>query len=155
MHKHALIAGAALLLAFGAVAPTVAQDASSSAAAPAADAATPPTPEVLAAGKHIWSDAACSNCHGANAGGGHSADFPAGPSLRTSGLDPDTMLQIIECGIPDTKMPAWLQGAYTETACYGNPLGPAPSGIVASAAYSEDQLKDLVAYIQATFVVKP
>ena len=133
----------------------IGQDASSSASAASSAPAATSDADVLAAGKHVWSDAACSNCHGANAGGGHSADFPAGPSLRTSGLDPKSMLLIVECGIPDSKMPAWLKGAYTQIACYGSPLGPAPSGIMLSAAYSEDQLKDLVAYVQTNFMKQP
>jgi mono/diheme cytochrome c family protein len=127
---------------------------SASSAAPTATAASSDA-DLLTQGKQVWSDAACSNCHGQNAGGGHSADFPAGPNLRTSGLDPQSMLQIVECGIPDTKMPAWLKGAYTETACYGNPLGPAPSGIMASGAYTVDQLKALVDYVQTNFMKQP
>ncbi|MDB5538871.1 MAG: cytochrome c [Devosia sp.] len=111
--------------------------------------------DILLAGKRVWSDAACYNCHGNNGQGGHSADFPAGPSLRKSVLDPESMLMITECGIPDTRMPAWLKGAYTELECYGNPIGPAPSGILVSGAYSEDQLKDLVAYVQVAFMKQP
>jgi mono/diheme cytochrome c family protein len=162
MHKRVHIAGAVavalLALGFGAAAlPAAGQDASSSASTPTSSSAATPASDqdVLAAGKHIWSDAACANCHGANAGGGHSADFPAGPSLRTSGLDPQTMLQMVECGIPDSKMPAWLKGAYTETACYGSPLGPAPGGVLVSGAYSEAQLKNLVAYVQTNFMKQP
>lgn len=154
MHKRIVAAGAGLvaLLALGcAVLPAAGQDASSS----AATAAPMSNADILADGKHIWSDAACSNCHGANAGGGHSADFPAGPSLRTSGLDPQTMLQMVECGIPGTKMPSWLKGAYTETACYGNPLGPAPGDVLTSGAYTEQQLRDLVAYVQTNFMKAP
>jgi mono/diheme cytochrome c family protein len=107
---------------------------------------------LLATGKHIWNDAACYNCHGANGGGGHSADFPPGPNLRTSGLDPQSMLQIVECGVPGTKMPAWAKGAYTEVACFGSPLGPAPGDVQVSGAYSEDDLKALIDYIQTNFM---
>ena len=76
MHKRILLASAsvAVLLGLSGVLPVAGQDASSSASAAAPAAADA---DVLASGKHIWSDAACSNCHGANAGGGHSADFPA------------------------------------------------------------------------------
>jgi mono/diheme cytochrome c family protein len=111
--------------------------------------------DVVAMGKHIWNDAACYNCHGTNGQGAHSADFPAGPSLRKSQLDPQTMLQIVECGIPETRMPAWLKGAYTEIDCYGNPLGPAPSGILVSGAYGEDDLKAVVTYVQTNFMKQP
>jgi mono/diheme cytochrome c family protein len=166
MHKRALFisAGIAALLALGAATalPAVGQDASSSqVAAPSssASASSPATAmsddDLLALGKHVWSDAACSNCHGQTAAGGHSPDFPPGPNLRTSGLDPQTMLQIVECGIPDSRMPAWLNGAYTTTACYGNPLGPVPAGTIVTGTYNEDQLKALVDYVQTNFMKQP
>lgn len=153
---------AALVVSSALSLPVLGQSSSSSIESPggttesgAADAGAPAVAAGdPAAGKSIWNDAACYNCHGRNGQGGHSADFPAGPSLRTSQLDPDSMLMIIACGVPDTRMPAWLKGAYSEHECYGNPLGPAPSGVLVSGAYSEDQLRDLVAYIQTTFMRK-
>ncbi len=111
--------------------------------------------DLIAMGKHIWSDAACSNCHGLNAEGGHSADFPAGPNLRSSGIDPNTMLQMVECGVDGSRMPAWVKGAYTTVACYGNPLGPSPAGTLISGAYTVDQLKALVDYVQTNFMKQP
>jgi mono/diheme cytochrome c family protein len=132
---------------------------SSSSSAPSSASAAPATAmsddERIAAGKHIWQDAACYNCHGTNGQGGHSPDFPAGPNLRTSGVDPDTMLMMVECGIPNTRMPAWLKGAYTDVACYGNPLGPAPASTLISGAYNVDELKNLVDYIQTNFMKQP
>ena len=65
------------------------------------------------------------------------------------------MLQITECGITGTCMPAWLKGAYTDIPCFGNPLGPAPAGTLVSGAYSEDDLKDLVDYVQTNFMKQP
>lgn len=157
---------AAMVLAAAMAGPVVGQSTSSASTASAsaseassssAASATAPasTDDLIAEGKHIWNDAACYNCHGKNGQGGHSADFPAGPNLRTSGLDPDTMLMIVECGLPNTRMPAWLKGAYTEVACYGNPLGPAPAGTLISGAYSVDELKNLVDYIQTNFMKQP
>jgi len=150
---------AALAIIFGAslAIPVTAQDSASSSATASSSAAPGPAgdADLVAQGKQVWSDAACYNCHGRNGEGGHSADFPPGPNLRTSGLDPQTMLQIVECGIPGTKMPSWLKGAYTQTACYGNPLGPAPGDVLTSDAYSEDQIKALVDYIQTNFMKQP
>jgi mono/diheme cytochrome c family protein len=148
------------ILGAGLAAPVIGEDASSSSAAVSSSGAAPAAPAVsdadlLAQGKHIWSDAACYNCHGATGGGGHSADFPPGPSLRTSGLDPQSMLQIVECGLPNTKMPAWLKGAYTEIACYGNPLGQGGNEVLLSGAYGEDDLKALVDYVQTNFMKQP
>ena len=162
IRRAAPLAALVAVLSIGIAAPVIGQSSSSS-SAPSASSSTPsPGPaaarsdaDIVAAGKHIWQDASCYNCHGTNGQGGHSPDFPAGPNLRTSGLDPDTMLQITECGITGTRMPAWLKGAYTEVACFGNPLGPPPSGTLVSGAYSEADLKDLVAYIQTNFMKQP
>jgi len=109
----------------------------------------------LETGKRVWSDAACGNCHGPRGQGGISIDFPRGPSLRTTGLDKETMLGIIECGIPGTRMPAWLKGAYTEVECYGEPTGALPSGMTVPAAFTREELTALVEYIYATFVQTP
>jgi mono/diheme cytochrome c family protein len=132
-----------MLLTGGAA--VVAQDSAATAATAAA-----PTQEQILAGKRIWVDAACFNCHGNNGQGGSSKDFPHGPSLRTSQTDHDTMLEIIACGLPGTKMPAWAKGAYTERACYGE-TGPVPEGTIVIGAYDEDQLHSLMNYIDGTF----
>lgn len=106
-------------------------------------------------GKQVYRDAGCANCHGPKGQGGVSIDFPKGPSLRTTQLDKETMLGIIKCGIPGTRMPAWLKGAYTEVDCYGEPLGTVPSGMVVPAAFTEEQLTALVDYIFDDFVQTP
>lgn len=161
MQKRHLLAGAGvatvLALFAAAAVPVTAQDVSASASSGASSTAAPTAAdqELLAKGKHVWSDAACYNCHGTTGGGGHSADFPPGPNLRTSGLDPDTMLMIVECGLPGTKMPAWLKGAYTETACNGAPLGPPPADALVSGYFTDDDLKALVDYVQVTFMKQP
>jgi mono/diheme cytochrome c family protein len=139
-----------LCVALGSGAASVfAQDA---AAPPAADAtsATAPSPEQVLAGKRVWVDAACFNCHGTNAQGGNSKDFPHGPSLRTSETDRATMLEVIACGLPGTRMPAWAKGAYTERPCFGE-TGPVPEGTVVIGAYDEAQLAALMDYIYATY----
>jgi hypothetical protein len=123
--------------------------AQSSAVDVAADAVVP-TAEQVTAGKRVWVDAACYNCHGPNGQGGRSKDFPHGPSLRLSELDPETTLAIIACGIPGTQMPGWAKGAYTERPCFGE-TGPVPEGARVIGAYDEQQLSDLLAYIFVTF----
>jgi mono/diheme cytochrome c family protein len=137
-------AGGLVLIAGLAVSPAFTQDAT----APKA------TPEQLAAGKQHFIDAACHNCHGANGQGGGGVDFPAGPSLRKSQLDPESMAGIISCGMPNTRMPAWHVGAYSEFACYGAPLGPAPSGTLVTGIFTDQQIAELVAYIQTEFMKK-
>jgi hypothetical protein len=130
----------------------LAQDTSSSAASSEApsEGDTPPTPEEVLAGKRIWVDAACFNCHGTNGQGGSSKDFPHGPSLRASQLDRATMLEITACGLPGTLMPGWAKGAYTERPCFGE-IGPVPEGTRLVGAYDEAQLESLMDYIEGTF----
>jgi hypothetical protein len=47
-------------------------------------------------------------------------------------------------------MPAWAKGAYMERPCFGE-TGPVPEGTKVIHAYDEQQLADLMAYINATF----
>jgi mono/diheme cytochrome c family protein len=133
-----------LALAAGGTA-VLAQDTSVSTTTAAA-----PTPEQILAGKRVWVDAACYNCHGNNGQGGNSKDFPHGPSLRTSQTDSETMLEIIACGMPGTQMPGWAKGAYTERPCFGE-TGPVPEGVRVLGVYDEQQLTDLMAFINGTF----
>jgi mono/diheme cytochrome c family protein len=133
-----------LALAAGGIA-VLAQDTSVSTTTAAA-----PTPEQILAGKRVWVDAACYNCHGNNGQGGNSKDFPHGPSLRTSQTDSETMLEIIACGMPGTQMPGWAKGAYTERPCFGE-TGPVPEGVRVLGVYDEQQLADLMAFINGTF----
>jgi len=137
---------AAGLIAFGLLAAgslVVAQEA-------ATETAAIPTPEQVLAGKRVWVDAACFNCHGTNGQGGSSKDFPKGPSLRKSVTDDETITEIIACGLPGTLMPGWAKGAYTERPCFGE-TGEIPDGTRLVGAYDEQQLNDLMAYINVTF----
>lgn len=118
-----LALGLALCLAGGGIT-VVAQDTTAGGSSTAAA----PTPEQIAAGKRVWNDAACYNCHGTSGQGGHSTDFPAGPSITTSVLDAETMLEVIACGLPGTQMPGWAKGAYTARPCFGDDLGPRARG---------------------------
>lgn len=135
----------AVLLAAGTT--VVGQDTSSP--SPSA-AAAELTPDQILAGKRIWTDAACFNCHGTNGQGGNSKDFPKGPSLRNSPLDRESMLEITACGIPGTLMPAWAKGAYSERACFGD-TGPVPEGTRVIGVYDEAQLESLMDFIDGTF----
>jgi mono/diheme cytochrome c family protein len=129
------------LLMGGTTATSFAQDAS--AAAPAE-----PSQEQILAGLEVWKErGGCFNCHGVFAQGGEGGHFPAGPSLRKSQLDLETMHMVIACGLPGTKMPYNLKGAYSETECYGNELAPAPADVNPGAALSDQEITDLLAYI--------
>jgi mono/diheme cytochrome c family protein len=140
--KRILVTGTAILgLAAGALL-------AFSAAAFAQDAAR------LAAGEAAWDKAGCLQCHGASGEGGTGGEFPAGPSLRKTRLDRAALATTISCGLPGTEMPAWLDGAYTQTPCYGFPAGPAPADITLTPVLGADEIAALVDYLMAKIVGK-
>ncbi len=127
----------------------------SSEPAPSSEAATSsepaePTDEQIKAGLVVWRDrGGCFNCHGEFGQGGPGGHFPAGPSLRKSALDLETMKQVISCGLPGTPMPFNLEGAYRTEECYGTVGEEPPAGVAPGAALSKQEIDDLVAYIGA------
>ena len=124
---------APFLLAVALVVPAAAQSAS---------------PDQVAAGLKVWKErGGCFNCHGDFGQGGEGGHFPAGPSLRSTQLDRDTLKQVVECGLPGTPMPFNLLGAYTEHPCYGDTVGEVQEGAVPGAGLSEAEIDDLVAYL--------
>jgi mono/diheme cytochrome c family protein len=121
-----------------------AQDATSSSEAAA------PTDEQIKAGLAVWKDrGGCFNCHGDFGQGGEGGHFPAGPSLRKSATDLETMQLIISCGLPGTKMPFNLEGAYKTEECYGTIGEEPPPEVVPGTALSKQEITDLVAYLGA------
>jgi hypothetical protein len=62
------------------------------------------------------------------------------------------MALIIGCGLPGTRMPGWLQGAYTEHECYGEPTGAIPSGTLVTGIFTAEQIDNLVTYIRRDFM---
>lgn len=147
----------ALLLMPAAIVSSQAQDSSSavssSEAAPSSEAPATttdynnPTDEQVAAGLEVWrARGGCFNCHGQFGEGGEGGHFPAGPSLRKSSLDLETMRLVIACGLPSTKMPYNLQGAYATEECYGT-IGGEPTDVSPGAALTNEEIDNLVAYI--------
>lgn len=108
--------------------------------------------EQLKAGVTAWKAGGCSGCHGTFAEGGAGGAMPAGPSLRASSLDHDQLVEVISCGRPGTVMPYNLAGAYTETPCYGLPLGAPPEGATGGASLSGEQVAALADYLTAVVV---
>jgi mono/diheme cytochrome c family protein len=101
-----------------------------------------------AAGLKVWKErGGCFNCHGDFGQGGEGGHFPAGPNLRATQLDRDTVKDVISCGLPGTPMPYNLAGAYTETPCYGDTTGPVADGAVPGASLQPAEIDDLVAYL--------
>jgi mono/diheme cytochrome c family protein len=110
------------------------------------------SPARVAAGEEAWDKAGCFECHGTTGEGGTGGEFPAGPSLRRTRPDRAALMETIGCGRPGTPMPAWLDGAYTERACYGLPKGPAPAGVVLTPVLSADEIQALLDFLMAKIV---
>jgi len=106
----------------------------------------------LAAGEAAWDKAGCLQCHGAAGEGGAGGEFPAGPSLRKTGLDRAALVETISCGLPGTEMPSWLDGAYTQRSCYGFPPGPAPEGVTLTSVLSASEVAALADFLMAKIV---
>ena len=106
----------------------------------------------LAAGEAAWDKAGCLQCHGAAGEGGAGGEFPAGPSLRKTGLDRAALVETISCGLPGTEMPSWLDGAYTQRSCYGFPPGPAPEGVTLTPVLSASEVAALADFLMAKIV---
>jgi len=106
----------------------------------------------VAAGEDAWNKAGCFQCHGASGEGGDGGEFPAGPSLRETRLDRTTLAETISCGRPGTKMPAWLDDAYTQSPCYGLPKGPAPAGLDRTPVLSADEVQALLDHLMAKII---
>jgi mono/diheme cytochrome c family protein len=104
----------------------------------------------LAAGEDAWNKAGCFQCHGTSGEGGDGGEYPAGPSLRATKLDRATLAETISCGRPGTPMPAWLDGAYAQSPCYGMPKRPAD--VVLTPVLSADEIAALVDYLMARIV---
>ena len=112
--------------------------------------AAAPTDEQIAAGLHVWKDrGGCFNCHGDFGQGGEGGHFPAGPSLRKSPLDLETMQSVISCGLPGTKMPYNLAGAYKTEECYGTVGEDPPPEVVPGTELGKQEITDLVTYLGA------
>jgi len=97
-------------------------------------------------GAGLWSTGGCFNCHGNLAAGDGDAAYPGGPNLRLSVLDRDQLFETIACGRPSTPMPFNLAGAYTETPCYGIPLG-APPDVPEGARFTKEEVDALTDFL--------
>lgn len=103
--------------------------------------------EEEATGADLWRQGGCFNCHGNLADGEGDPAYPVGPSLRTTGLDRDMLIETISCGRPSTFMPMFLEGAYTETECYGMAVGEVPDGINMGGSFTAEEIERLVDFL--------
>ncbi len=107
------------------------------------------------AGRQVWVNGGCSGCHGARGQGSESPDrYPPTASMRATELDRDGLIEAISCGRPGSEMRAWLEGAYTDSPCYGLDLGPAPARTMEAGVFEADEIEALVDYLMADIVGK-
>jgi mono/diheme cytochrome c family protein len=119
-----------------------------------ATAALAQSESTVKAGKEIWRNSGCSDCHGAFADGDKQRDeAPTGANLRESRLDAAALKQTISCGRPSADMPSFDEGAYRVRACGGRPLGAPPDNLYpAPRTLSPAEIDTLIAYLQARVI---
>jgi mono/diheme cytochrome c family protein len=106
------------------------------------------------AGLEVWKSAGCADCHGAFADGEKQRDeSPTGANLRTTKLDDAALTETIRCGRPNTGMPRFDQGAYTQRGCNGTATGPVPDTLYPTPRMlSADEIGALVVYLRTRVV---
>jgi mono/diheme cytochrome c family protein len=108
------------------------------------------------AGLDAWKNAGCSECHGAFADGERERDeAPVGANLRSTRLDNAAITEVIRCGRPNTGMPRFDDGAYTQRACNGQPTGAVPDALYPTPRMlSLQEIELVVAYLRARVIGK-
>ena len=106
------------------------------------------------AGLNAWKGAGCPECHGAFADGEKERDeAPTGANLRTTRLDNAALTEVIRCGRPNTGMPRFDEGAYTQRACQGQPTGAAPDALYPTPRMlSLQEIDAVVTYLRARVI---
>jgi mono/diheme cytochrome c family protein len=99
-------------------------------------------------GAETWTQAGCFACHGDLAEGGGDAANPDGPSLRRTRMEHDQLIEVIACGRANTQMPAFLEGAYTEHACFDAAVGEVPANILPAPQLSMEEVENLVGFLE-------
>ncbi len=108
------------------------------------------------AGLDAWKSAGCSECHGAFADGERERDeAPVGANLRSTRLDNAAITEVIRCGRPNTGMPRFDEGAYTQRGCYGQPTGAVPDALYPTPRMlSLPEIELVVTYLRARVIGK-
>src|SRR5262245_25221204 len=106
------------------------------------------------AGLHDGKTSGCPACRGAFADGDKEQDeAPTGANLRITRLDNAALTELIRCGRPDTGMPRFDEGAYTQRGCNGQGPGPVPSGLYPTPRMmSADEIEAVVAYLRTRVI---
>jgi mono/diheme cytochrome c family protein len=106
------------------------------------------------AGLNAWKNAGCSECHGAFADGERERDeAPVGANLRSTRLDNAAITEVIRCGRPNTGMPRFDEGAYSQRGCYGQPTGAVPDALYPTPRMlSPQEIELVVTYLRARVI---
>lgn len=115
--------------------------------------AAPALAQDTSAGLRAWRLAGCASCHGVFGEGGGGGEQPEGPSLRRTSLDRKALAETVRCGRPGTRMPFFLKGAWTTTACFGAPVkDEAPADVTGPGRLEAPVVEALVDYLFARVV---
>jgi hypothetical protein len=108
------------------------------------------------AGLNAWKSAGCSECHGAFADGERERDeAPVGANLRSTRLDNAAITEVVRCGRPNTGMPRFDEGAYSQRGCYGQPTGAVPDTLYPTPRMlSQQEIESVVTYLRARIIGK-
>ena len=108
------------------------------------------------AGLNAWKSAGCSECHGAFADGERERDeAPAGANLRSTRLDNAAITEVVHCGRPNTGMPRFDEGAYSQRGCYEQPTGAVPDALYPTPRMlSQQEIGLVVTYLRARVIGK-
>lgn len=111
-------------------------------------------------GKLVYQRAGvCVNCHGWP-GDGMTGTNPMvhvqGANLRETKLDAQGLYDVIRCGVPGTQMPYHDQTSYKDDRCNGMLMSdlPADQPVVKGKTFGEQQMIDLIAYLEKYVVGK-
>ena len=129
---------------------------------PFAAAAQELDPAVFDAAVRLYSSVAgCAFCHGWHGEHGELYDLDSGvlhdpgPSLVASTLDRAAMIEVVACGVPDSRMPRYLAEAWTEQRpCYGMLAGGLEGAELPprdEALLSLRQIEGVVDFVQAVY----
>ena len=78
-----------------------------------------------------------------------------GANLRSTRLDNAAITEVIRCGRPNTGMPRFDEGAYTQRGCYGQPTGAVPDALYPTPRMlSPQEIELVVTYLRARVIGK-
>jgi hypothetical protein len=82
-------------------------------------------------------------------------EAPVGANLRSTRLDNAAITEVVRCGRPNTGMPRFDEGAYSQRGCYGQPTGAVPDALYPTPRMlSQQEIELVVTYLRARVIGK-